>query len=134
MSSDQKKDFEWSKGQVLNDDNSKPLGGVRVAALKEKKINQAVLAEPEARVQARKQYLDEVQSQEYREQVQERRQQSQKPEEPALIIEESHSGVSADYEPSEVKKIGDDADKEKEHQFQGIGRRFGKPPPPSKKE
>jgi len=129
MSSDNKKNFDWENGAVLDEKNSKPLGGVRVKGLQ--KIEQSPLADPKERVQARKELLAQTQSQNYEEQVKARRNPSAV-EEPSLLIEESHSGVTEDYEASEVKKIFD-TDADKEHQFQGIGRRFGDNNPNSKK-
>lgn len=129
MSSDNKKTFDWEEGAVLDDKNSKPLGGVRVKGMQ--KIEQSPLADPKERALARKEVLSQAQSQNYKEHIQARRSQEHA-EETSLIIEESHSGVNEDFEPSEAKKIFD-SDADKEHQFQGIGRRFGGPNPNSKK-
>ena len=128
MSSDNNK-FDWENGAVLGEENSKPLGGVRGKGLQ--KIEQSPLADPKKRVEARKEVLAQTQSKNYNEQVKARRN-HEATEEPSLLIEESHSGVVEEYESSEVKKIFD-TDADKEHQFQGIGRRFGDNKPNSKK-
>ena len=43
MSSDSKKTFEWQKGEVLDEGNSKPLGGVRQSGLQKKIDQQAII-------------------------------------------------------------------------------------------
>ncbi len=129
MSSENNKKFDWENGAVLDEGNSKPLGGVRGKGLQ--KIEQSPLADPKMRVEARKEVLAHEQSQNYEEQVKSRRNHGVK-EEPSLLIEESHSGAVEDFEASEVKKIFD-TDADKEHQFQGIGRRFGDNKPNPKK-
>lgn len=129
MSSENNKKFDWENGAVLDDNNSKPLGGVRGKGLQ--KIEQSPLADPKKRVEARREVLAHEQSQNYEEQVKSRRNHAPV-DEPSLLIEESHSGALEDFESSEVKKIFDH-DVDKEHQFQGIGRRFGDNKPDSKK-
>lgn len=129
MANDNKKNFEWKEGQVLHENNSKHLGGVYVKG--SQKIAQSVPVEQKQRLAERQEQLEEAKAKTYEEKVRERKRNPPPEEEPSFIIEETHSGVSGDFAESEAKKIFD-RDADSQHQFQGIGRRFGSPPKPKK--
>lgn len=129
MSTENKNKFGWKEGAVLDEDNTQPLGGVRVKGMK--KIEQSPLADPKQRAEARKNVLTQLQTQSYEEQVKAKIQKSQ-PEETSLIVEETHSGVTGDFETSNAEKIFD-TEAGRNKAMQNIGHRFGDHKPNSKK-
>lgn len=118
---DPKKDqFDWQHGQVLDEENSKPLGGVRVKG--SQKLAEALHADPDERVQAREKHLNDTQSQKYRETVKDKK--DIEPEEISMVIGEDHSDVTGEMSEDEVTKAKHLL--EKGDQLTGISRRFGK--------
>lgn len=112
MSPSDKKDksFDWKQGQVLDDDDYAPLGDVRAKGLP--KLKKATHADPVKRKQEREELILGKQSKPYKSSV--------KKENDDLVIEESQSGLSEDYESTEAKKLIDQGER-----FKGVGR-FGK--------
>jgi hypothetical protein len=111
MSASDKKDknFDWKQGQVLDDDNYDPLGDVRVRGLP--KLKKATHADPVKRKQEREELILSKQSKPYKSTVK---------KDDDLVIEESQSGLSEDYESTEAKKLIDQGGR-----FKGVDR-FGK--------
>lgn len=105
------KNFEWQKGQVLDDENYDPLGDVRVKGLP--KLKKATPADPAKRKQEREELILSKQSKPYKSKVKEEVDDS-------LIFEESQSGLSEEYESTEAKKLIDQGGR-----FKGLDR-FGK--------
>lgn len=112
MSSSDKKDknFDWKQGQVLDDDDYAPLGDVRAKGLP--KLKKATPADPVKRKQEREELILTKQSKPYKNTV--------RKEHDDLVIEESQSGLSEDYESTEAKKLIDQGGR-----FKGVDR-FGK--------
>ena len=106
-----KENFSWKEGGVLDEKNAVPLGDVRQHGLP--KINQGVAADPAVRKEEREGLLASKQTHPYH-------QKSSKNPDGNIIIEESHSGISGDFEDSEIKHLTD-----KGKQLRGIDR-FGK--------
>lgn len=98
MSSTKKKDFNWEKGGVLDEESFDPVGDVRVAGLP--KLKKATHADPERRKKERDQVLLTKQSQPYQAT-------SDKilPGDDGVIADESQSGLSEKYESSKAKKL-----------------------------
>ncbi|OVE81963.1 hypothetical protein BVY03_01555 [bacterium K02(2017)] len=91
-------DFEWEEGKVLDDDIVASVPEVRAKGLP--KLNKAVHADPVVRKKERDEKIIRTQSKPYR-----AKKTNIEPED--LLIEESQSGISADVEVSEVKRLLD---------------------------
>ncbi len=111
MTSNNKKQFSWDKGGVLDDDNTQPINEVRRQGLS--KLSKALHADPKKRKEEREEILVKVQSKPYKPKT-------VSPEEQRFIMEESSSGISGDIESSAAKKLIDKGSK-----FKGLDR-FGK--------
>lgn len=96
---DQKEKFSWKEGGVLDEKSSEPLGDVRQHGLP--KISKSVAADPVTRKEEREDYLASQQSQSYQKRT------PAKKSDGTIIIEESHSGISGEFEDSEVKHLTD---------------------------
>lgn len=125
MDSENKDKFNWDKGQVLDEKNAKPLGGVRLKGFQ--KISDGLLADPEKRVEERREHLSGQQSQKYEEQVKQKKSQ-QKRDENSLVVEESESGIGQ-YEEQDAKSLMDKlGSADKTETFRRAGRFDNKKP------
>lgn len=115
----EKEQFEWEKGSVLDEENTKPLGGVRARGIP--KLKKAVFADPVLRKKERDQFILKEQSKSYREIAKEEKDNDQ-----TLVIEESTSGLTGEYKDSAAKKLIDTGKK-----FKGI-EKFKSPDKPKK--
>ena len=106
-----KNNFKWDPGASLDDSNFSPVGNVRSAGLP--KISKSTAVDPEKRKQERESFLAKEQSQPYKQTI-------KKLKDDSIIVESSESGLSRDFEDSEMKKLIDQGNKMK-----GIDR-FGK--------
>lgn len=105
------KSFDWESGGVLDDKNFSPVDDVRAKGLP--KISKGTAADPEKRKQERESFLAKEQSQPYKKTI-------KKHDDDSIIVESSESGISREFEDSEVKKLIDQGNR-----IKGIGR-FGK--------
>ncbi len=107
-----KKSFDWQDGETLDDkENYSPMGDVRATGMP--KLKKAVPADPVTRKKERDAKILAEQSLPL--------QKIRKPQkEGEIIIEESQSGLSGDFEDSQVRKIIDHGKK-----LRGVDR-FGK--------
>lgn len=103
--------FNWQEGDELDDKNYNPLGGVRAKGIP--KLKKAVHADPIMRKTERDEAIKRAQNKVYRPE-------KRTVDDDSLIIEESHSGLTGDYEDSAAKKIIDAGKK-----IKGVAR-FGK--------
>lgn len=106
MDPENKNKFDWEKGQVLDNENAKPLGGVRLKGFR--KISDGILADPKERAKKRQEHLVEKQSQKYEDTIKQKKIEQKQIEE-TFVMEESESGIG-DYEQQDAKgfldKIG----------------------------
>ncbi|MBU0506544.1 MAG: hypothetical protein ABII18_11565 [bacterium] len=108
-----KEDFEWKKGETLDDKNYTPMGDVRVTGLPKVKRT-ALHADPEKRKKERDHIILSNQSKPYHEKK------KLVEKDTGIIVEESQSGLSEAYEDSRAKKLIDHG-----KQLRGVDR-FGK--------
>lgn len=108
---DKKDKFSWREGEVLDEESSAPLADIRQHGLP--KISKSIAADPVVRKEEREDYLASQQSRPYHKG-------STKKSDDTIIIEESYSGISGEFEDSEVKHLTD-----KGQRIRGLDR-FGK--------
>lgn len=111
--------FDWEEGKEISEANSQAIGNVRAKGFT--KLKKAVPADPEVRKKEREEKLLSDQSRPYK--VTE----PQSDEE--LIIEESQSGLSEEFENTEAKRLIDTGKK-----FRGVERFGNKDPKDTDKE
>lgn len=104
---DKKENFEWESGNSISDENSKPLGGVRVKGFK--KLDDATYADEELREKQLKDHVLEHQSVPYKQTLDKVKSKTQN--EGDFSIESSVSGVSdMPADEKKVKKLIDKGD------------------------
>jgi len=107
------KNFAWEEGEELNDKDYNPLGNVRAKGAP--KLKKAIHADPSKRKQERDEDIKRAQAESYKPKIKEEIEADD-----SLIIEESHSGITGEYEDSQAKKLIDPGSK-----IKGLDR-FGK--------
>ncbi|MBF0105094.1 MAG: hypothetical protein HQM16_07170 [Deltaproteobacteria bacterium] len=95
---EKKNDFQWEEGQVLDNKDVAPVHEVRSKGLP--KLSKAVHADPVKRKEERDKAILNTQSRVYSSKT-------RKQKDNDIIIEETHSGLSANIEKDDTKRLMD---------------------------